>query len=86
DHEFANDVRGEDDDYDNEIQTIHFYVATSIMHNLHTKKGATIHQLRLEEGARRVAAELGKCTSTEQQEVVCGILDTTDAHDMILET
>ncbi|GJT24121.1 hypothetical protein Tco_0894058 [Tanacetum coccineum] len=35
--------------------------ATSTMHNLHTKKGATIHQLCLGEGARKVAAKIGKC-------------------------
>nr|GEW17040.1 hypothetical protein [Tanacetum cinerariifolium] len=36
-------------------------IVTLIMHNLHTQKGATIYQLRLEEGARKVAVKLGKC-------------------------
>ena len=36
-------------------------VATSVMHYLHTKKRARIHQLQLEVGARKAAEELEKC-------------------------
>ena len=36
-------------------------IATSVMHYLHTKKRARIHQLQLEEGARKAAEELEKC-------------------------